>query len=110
MSTTPRLVPLRRMTLVEQPPVDQPAHRDPLHSAVQAACAATTFNRSHPPLEHTASAAMAFDAEEPRQKPKGSPLRKAINGAYWQGVRTGGFFVAAVATAAVASFLFGLKG
>lgn len=61
--TTPRLVPLRRMTLVEQQPVDQPAHRDPLHGAVQAACTHATFRAS---LDHTESAVAAMDADEPK--------------------------------------------
>ena len=47
--TTPRLIPLRRMTLAE-PAADQ-------------ACTQTTFRAS---LDHTESAAMAFDAEDPR--------------------------------------------
>ena len=61
-------------------------------------------------LNHTASAHLIGDASEskPRPKPKGSPLRRAIGGAYWQGVLTGGFFVAAVATVAVLSFLAGV--
>jgi len=65
-----------------------------------------------PDLNHTASAALIGDASEskPRPKPTGSPLRRAINGAFWQGVSAGGFVVAAVAAVAVASFLFGLTG
>jgi hypothetical protein len=63
--TTPRLVPLRRITLV-QPPVDRhPARRDPLHGAVQA-CTATTFRAS---LDHTESAVAAMDPGDPHPGP-----------------------------------------
>jgi hypothetical protein len=83
--TTPRLVPLRRITLVE-PLIDRhPAHRDPLHNAVQrastthatyladteaddsaAAPPAPLMTRQGytPPLDHTASAVAARDAAE----------------------------------------------
>ena len=89
--TTPRLVPLRRMTLV-QPPADE-------------GCTQTTYRAS---LDHTASAqpigeAAKSDAPTPREI-------EHYRMGWWWGLTCGGCAVGLVMALAVASFVFGLKG